>query len=164
MTTSHRNPGITPARTGGGRGARSGLTLIETMIALSFLVLGVFTVFDALTTSRRSHERSTHMALAYQEIQAQIETLQFMPFITVRQSFKGIGFKVAGLRPPTGRPVCGTVTRLENPNPYDLTLVPNPNTFPQTDNTLPLRLRVEWADPEGTAWVEVIYVLAYRGI
>lgn len=144
--------------------ARSGLTLVETVIALVIVVIGVITTFDALLTSKKTHERATNQALAYQEIQAQIETLQYMPFVTIRQSFKGIGFDVRGLRPPAGRTSCGTVTRLANPDPYSQTMSPNPNVFGQTDNTLPLRIRVEWEDSSGPASVEVAYVLAYRGL
>ncbi len=166
--------------------SRTGLTIIETVIAMMVLVLGIFAVFDALVTSKKSNERATNNALALQEIQAQIETLQYLPFTSIKTSFRGIGFSVNGLKPPdynrvgkNGRlntlptlaydlPV-GTVTRLANTNIYSVPpayagSAVNPNAFLSDVDTLPLRFRVEWQDSMGPTWVELVYVLAYRGI
>jgi hypothetical protein len=153
-----------------GTRSRSGLTLLETIIALSVLVIGMFALFDAQVTAQRTHERTANMGRAYQEIQAQIETVQYLPFATVRDSFKGASFSVAGLTPPftsatERRSMCGTITKVANPDPYDPTLGPgNPNRFAPKDEQLPLRFRVEWVDNAGMAEVEVVYVLAFRGL
>ncbi|MBA3936185.1 MAG: prepilin-type N-terminal cleavage/methylation domain-containing protein, partial [Planctomycetes bacterium] len=50
---------------------RSGLSLIEVMIAMTILVVGLGTQFDSLVTSHRATDRGKNQALAYQEIQAQ---------------------------------------------------------------------------------------------
>ncbi len=151
--------------------SRTGLTMIEVIIAMGVVVLGTFALFDALTTARRTDERARNTALAYQEIQAHIETIQYLPFLTMLNSFKGTSFKVPGLRPPNlpggagTRPMCGTITKLTNTNVWDTTLGPtNPNKFVATDTKMPLRFRVEWQDSSGEAFVEVVYVLTYRGI
>ena len=92
--------------------SRSGMTLIEVMIAMVILVVGLSALFDSMVTSKRVNDRATNQAKAYEEIQAQIEALQYMPFDTVRREFKGIAFNVKGLTPQTGAVTCGTVTKL----------------------------------------------------
>ncbi len=144
---------------------RTGLTLIETMVAFTVLVVGTFAVFDALVTAKRTHERATNMALAYQEIQAQIETVQYLPYLSMQTTFKGSSFSVPGLGLQTGRTMSGTVTKLANPNPYSTMLgSTNPNRFTTVDQTMPLRFRVDWLDSSGPCTVELIYVLSFRGI
>jgi Tfp pilus assembly protein PilV len=156
------------------RPLRSGMTLIETVIAMSVLVVGTLSVFDSLLTARKVNDRATNTALAYQEIQAQIETMQNMPYVDVWQKFSGIGFQVAGLQAQKtttaaglvkfdNRLPVGTVTRLSNANFYD-TSATNPNAFDTSNTYLPLRFRVEWKDDLGDTAVEIIYVLVYRGI
>jgi prepilin-type N-terminal cleavage/methylation domain-containing protein len=140
------------------------LTLIEVMIAMVILVIGISTLFDSMVTSKRVNDRATSQAKAYEEIQAQIENLQYMPFASLREGFKGIAFNVRGLRPPGGDFSCGTVTKLSNPNPNDTTIAPiNPNVFSPTDNILPFRIRVSWEDDQGPAMVETVYVATNRG-
>ncbi len=143
--------------------SRHGATLIEIMIAMVILVVGMGTLFDSMVTSQRVNERATNQAKAYEEIQAQIESLQYMPFDSVRRDFKGIAFDVNGLTPIKGNATCGTVTRLANPNPDDKSMSPNPNKFTTTDLVLPLRFRVSWEDHEGPSSVETIFVIANRG-
>jgi type II secretory pathway pseudopilin PulG len=143
--------------------SRHAVTLVEVMIAMFILVVGVGTLFESLVTSQRVNERATNQAKAYEEIQAQIESLQYMPFSTVHKYFKGIAFNVDGLTPIDGAATCGTVTRLSNPNPDDTTINPNPNKFPSTAQVLPLRFRVAWLDQEGPSSVETVYVMTNRG-
>lgn len=142
---------------------RSGTTLVEVMIAMIVLVIGLSALFDSMVTSKRVNDRATNQAKAYEEIQAQIETLQYMPFDSVRRDFKGIAFDVQGLRPQDGALTCGTVTNLANPNPDDTAIAPNPNKFKLTDQVLPLRFRVAWVDDNGPASVETVYVVTNRG-
>lgn len=142
---------------------RSGTTLVEVMIAMVVLVIGLTALFDSLVTSKRVNDRATNQAKAYEEIQAQIETLQYMPFDSVRRDFKGIAFDVQGLRPQDDAVTCGTVTNLSNTNPNDTTTTPNPNKFRLTDQVLPLRFRVAWVDDNGPASVETVYVVTNRG-
>jgi prepilin-type N-terminal cleavage/methylation domain-containing protein len=142
---------------------RSGLTLVEVMIAMVILVIGLSALFDSMVTSKRVNDRATNQAKAYEEIQAQIEALQYMPFDTVRREFKGIAFNVKGLAPQTGAVTCGTVTKLSNPNPNSTVIAPNPNKFVLSDKALPLRFRVAWTDEQGPVSVETIYVVASRG-
>ena len=142
---------------------RAATTLIETMIAMSVLVVGLMGVFSAFVTSKNVNERAQNQALAYQEIQAQIETVQYLPFISVLQNFKGYSFAVFGLRHSIANRSCGTVTRLANPDVYSVAAT-NPNRFPNTASSLPMRFRVEWADSQGPGAVEVVYVLTFRGL
>lgn len=142
---------------------RSGLSLVEVMIAMVILAIGLSTLFDSMVTSNRVNDRATNQAKAYEEIQAQIESLQYMPFDSVRRDFKGIAFDVKGLAPRKGAVTCGTITKLSNPNPDDASTSPNPNKFLLTDNVLPLRFRVAWEDQQGVAWVETVYVVTNRG-
>ena len=143
--------------------SRSGLTLVEVMIAMVILVIGLSALFDSMVTSKRVNDRATNQAKAYEEIQAQIETLQYMPFDSVRRDFKGIAFDVKGLAPQTGAITCGTVTKLSNADPNSTVLAPNPNKFVTLDNVLPLRFRVAWTDEQGPAAVETVYVVTSRG-
>ena len=142
---------------------RSGMTLIEVMIAMVILVVGLSALFDSMVTSKRVNDRATNQAKAYEEIQAQIESLQYMPFDSVRRDFKGIAFDVKGLAPQTGAITCGTITKLLNANPNSTVIAPNPNKFLLTDNILPLRFRVAWTDDQGPASVETVYVVTNRG-
>jgi prepilin-type N-terminal cleavage/methylation domain-containing protein len=142
---------------------RSGLSLVEVMISMVILAIGLSTLFDSMITSKRVNDRATNQAKAYEEIQAQIETLQYMPFASIQRDFKGIAFDVEGLRVPEGAVTCGTVTKFSNPNPDDTSLAPNPNKFELTDQVLPLRFRVAWVDENGPAWVETVYVVTNRG-
>jgi prepilin-type N-terminal cleavage/methylation domain-containing protein len=142
---------------------RSGLTLVEVMIAMVILVVGLSVLFDSMVTSKRVNDRATSQAKAYEEIQAQIETLQYMPFDSVRRDFKGVAFDVKGLTPQTGAVTCGTVTKLSNADPNSTAIAPNPNKFVTTDNVLPLRFRVAWTDEQGPIMVETIYVVTNRG-
>ena len=142
---------------------RAGMSLVEVMIAMVILVIGLSTLFDSMVTSKRVNDRATNQAKAYEEIQAQIETLQYMPFDSVRRDFKGIAFDVQGLRPQQGTVTCGTVTNLANTNPDDTNTSPNPNKFKLTDQVLPLRFRVAWVDENGPAAVETVYVVTNRG-
>ncbi len=142
---------------------RSGLSLVEVMISMVILAIGLSTLFDSMITSKRVNDRATNQAKAYEEIQAQIETLQYMPFASVQRDFKGIAFDVLGLRIPEGAVTCGTVTKFSNPNPDDTSIAPNPNKFNLTDTVLPLRFRVAWVDENGPAWVETVYVVTNRG-
>ena len=130
------------------------MSLVEVMIAMMVLAIGLSTLFDSMITSKRVNDRATNQAKAYEEIQAQIETMQYMPFDSVRRDFKGIAFDVLGLRIPDGAVTCGTVTKFSNPNP---------NKFLLSDQVLPLRFRVAWVDENGPAWVETVYVVANRG-
>jgi prepilin-type N-terminal cleavage/methylation domain-containing protein len=143
--------------------SRSGLSLVEVMISMMILAIGLSTLFDSMITSKRVNDRATNQAKAYEEIQAQIETLQYMPFDSVRRDFKGIAFDVQGLRVPEGAVTCGTVTKFSNPNPNDTSTTPNPNKFLLSDQVLPLRFRVAWVDDNGPAWVETVYIVANRG-
>ena len=133
------------------------------MIAFMILAIGLSTLFDSMITSKRVNDRATNQAKAYEEIQAQIETMQYMPFDSVRRDFKGIAFDVQGLRIPDGAVTCGTVTKFANPNPNDTATAPNPNKFLLSDQVLPLRFRVAWVDENGPAWVETVYVVTHRG-
>ncbi|MBA3698558.1 MAG: type II secretion system protein [Planctomycetes bacterium] len=142
---------------------RSGLSLVELMISMVILAIGLSTLFDSMITSKRVNDRATNQAKAYEEIQAQIESLQYMPFDSVRRDFKGIAFDVQGLRIPEGAVTCGTVTNLANPNPDDTATAPNPNKFNLSDQVLPLRFRVAWVDENGPAWVETVFVVTNRG-
>ena len=142
---------------------RSGLSLVEVMIAMVILAIGLSTLFDSMVTSKRVNDRATNQAKAYEEIQAQIESLQYMPFESVRRDFKGISFDVKGLSPLNGAVTCGTISKLSNPNPDDTGTAPNPNKFLLTDNVLPLRFRVAWLDEQGVASVETVYVVTNRG-
>ncbi len=143
--------------------SRSALSLVEVMISFMILAIGLSVLFDSMITSKRVNDRATNQAKAYEEIQAQIETMQYMPFESVRNDFKGIAFDVQGLRIPDGAVTCGTVTKFSNPNPNDTTVSPNPNKFVLLDKALPLRFRVAWVDENGPAWVETVYVIANRG-
>jgi prepilin-type N-terminal cleavage/methylation domain-containing protein len=143
--------------------SRAGLTLVEVMIAVAVMVVGLSAVFDSLVTSHRVTDRGKNQALAYQEIQAQIEQLQMLSFKSLRQTFKGIAFQVSGLRPQTGTTTLGTVTNLlASRTPYSGQA--NPNVFLATDTKMPLLFKVTWEDAEGVSSVQVVYVLAYRGI
>jgi prepilin-type N-terminal cleavage/methylation domain-containing protein len=142
---------------------RSGTSLVEVMIAMVILAIGLSTLFDSMITSKRVNDRATNQAKAYEEIQAQIESLQYMPFESVRRDFKGIAFDVEGLRIPEGAVTCGTVTNMNNPNPDDTSTTPNPNKFAATDEVLPLRFRVAWVDENGPASVETVYIVTNRG-
>ena len=143
--------------------SRSGLSLVEVMISMMILAIALSVLFDSMITSKRVNDRATNQAKAYEEIQAQIETLQYMPFEDVKRKFKGIAFDVQGLRIPAGAVTCGTVTKFSNPNPNDTTLAPNPNKFLMSEKVLPLRFRVAWVDENGPAWVETVYVITHRG-
>ncbi|MBA2481831.1 MAG: prepilin-type N-terminal cleavage/methylation domain-containing protein [Planctomycetes bacterium] len=144
--------------------SRAGVTLIETMVALMILAIGLSAVFGAMLAAKKTNDKATSRALAFQEIQAQIETHQFIPFRSIILNFKGTAFDVKGLKPPSNRSSVGTVSRLSNPNPYDATLSPNPNAFNSSETKLPLRFRCEWDEGEGPMSVEVVYVVTYRGI
>jgi prepilin-type N-terminal cleavage/methylation domain-containing protein len=141
----------------------AGLTLVEIMIAMVILVVGLSTLFDGMVTSKRVNDRATNQAKAYEEIQAQIESLQYMPFDSVRRDFKGIAFNVVGLSPQAGKFSVGTVTNLNNPDPDSTATSPNPNKFTLSATTLPLRFRVAWQDEQGPASVETVYVVTNRG-
>ncbi len=147
---------------------RTGLTLIETVLAMTVLIVGTVAVFDSLLTANKANNRATNTALALQEIQAQIETMENMPFVDIWMNFKGIGFSVRGLSAPAALKAralqCGTVTALKNADIYNTSTTSNKNVFSPSDTKLPLRFRVEWNDLSGDAAVEVIYILAYRGI
>jgi len=142
---------------------RSGFSLVEVMIAMVILVVGLSTLFDSLVTAKRVNDRATNQAKAYEEIQAQIESIQYMPYRDIHNQFKGIAFDVKGLTPPTGAVTCGTVTKLSNPNPDDTSVAPNPNRFLASEHSLPLRFRVAWMDEQGPMSLEVVYVVADRG-
>lgn len=143
--------------------SRSALSLVEVMIAMVILVVGLSTLFDSMMTSKRVNDRATYQAKAYEEIQAQIESLQYMPFDSVRRDFKGIAFAVKGLTPQAGAVTVGTITKLSNPAPDSTATAPNPNKFLLTDNVLPLRFRVAWIDEQGPASVETVYIVTNRG-
>jgi prepilin-type N-terminal cleavage/methylation domain-containing protein len=142
---------------------RSGMTLIEVMIAMVILVIGLSALFDSMVTSKRVNDRATNQAKAYEEIQAQIESFQYMPFDSVRRDFKGVAFDVKGLAAQTGAITCGTISKLSNANPNSTVTAPNPNKFLATDNVLPLRFRVAWTDEQGPVAVETVYVVTNRG-
>lgn len=127
------------------------------------LVIGLSTLFDSMVTSKRVNDRATYQAKAYEEIQAQIESLQYMPYDSVRRDFKGISFSVKGLAPQTGAVTVGTITKLSNTTPDSTAIAPNPNRFTLTDNVLPLRFRVAWIDDQGPASVETVYIVTNRG-
>jgi prepilin-type N-terminal cleavage/methylation domain-containing protein len=144
--------------------ARAGVTLIETVVALMILSIGLSAVFSAMLAAKRTNDQATNRALAFQEIQAQIETYQFIPYRSIILNFKGTAFQVKGLTAPAGRTSVGTVSRLSNPDPYDTALSPNPNAFNSSETELPLRFRCEWDEGSGPLSVEVVYVVTYRGI
>lgn len=143
--------------------SRAALSLVEVMIAMVILVIGLSTLFDSMVTSKRVNDRATNQAKAYEEIQAQIESLQYLPFDSVRKYFKGVSFSVKGLSPQSGAFTVGTITKLSNPNPDSTAVAPNPNKFLFTDNVLPLRFRVAWVDEQGPASVETVFVVTNRG-
>jgi prepilin-type N-terminal cleavage/methylation domain-containing protein len=144
---------------------RHGMTLIEVMIALAILVSAITVVFSGLLTERNVQTQMSNQALAYSEIQAQIETYQYLPFVGLQQNFKGAQFDVQGLKAINGKTSVGTVSKVSNPNWYDPTVSPtNPNSFSSSDTVLPLRFRCEWDDSGSPMSCEVIYILAYRGI
>lgn len=140
---------------------RSGMTLVEIIIALAILVVALSTLFDSMVTSKRITDRVTNQAKAYEQIQAQLEAIQYIPYQALKDNFKGIAFDVPGLRPGAGAVTCGTITKLSNTTPDDTT--PSLNNFVASDQSMPLRFRVRWVDQEGESTVETIYVVANRG-
>lgn len=144
---------------------RVGMSLIEVMIALAVLAMGFWAAFSAMFTAKRVDNAARDQAYAFQEIQAQIETYQYLPFISLQTNFKGASFDVRGLTPLPGAPSVGTVTKAANPDPDNTVLSPtNPNAFTSADSKLPLRFRCAWMEGGNPVAVEVIYVLTYRGI
>lgn len=144
---------------------RSGMSLVEVIIALAVLAVGFGVAFSAMFTAKRVDNAARSQAYAFQEIQAQIETYQYLPFISLQTNFKGASFTVRGLTPLAGAPSVGTVTRAANPDPDNTVLSPtNPNAFTSADSKLPLRFRCAWVEAGTPVAVEVIYVLTYRGI
>lgn len=144
---------------------RSGMSLLEVMVALAVLAIGFGAAFSAMFMARKVDESARNSALAYQEIQAQIETFQYLPFISLQTAFKGASFDVRGLTPLSGAPAVGSVTKAANPDPDNTTLSPtNPNAFSSSDAKLPLRFRCSWLENGNPVSVEVYYVLTYRGI
>jgi len=154
------------------------MSLMEVMVAVAILTTGLAAVFGSLLTARNFNRHSQNFALAYQEIQAQIETYQYLPFVGLQNDFKGAAFDVYGLRAPTGRSSVGTVTLTTNANINPSTLTGsdpyvtgypyaagsgNPNN-PGGRSMIPLRFRCEWDEDGVTTAAEVIYVLSYRGI
>jgi prepilin-type N-terminal cleavage/methylation domain-containing protein len=142
--------------------SRSGMSLIETMVAMVILSIGLTTAFTALLNARRVSQMSKDQALAYQEIQAQIETYQYLPFRSLQMTFKGGRFDVRGLLAPLNRSSVGTISNVYNPDPYSTTA--NINKFGNTDGMLPLRFRCEWMEGDSPMSAEVVYVFTYRGI
>lgn len=140
---------------------RAGVSLVEVIIALTVLMVGVFSLFDAMVTSQRITDRTTNQAKAYEAIQAQMEAIQYIPYQALKENFKGISFNVPGLRLSTGATSCGSVTKLTNATPE--VADPSLNNFAASDQSLPLRFRVRWVDQEGESTVEVVYVVANRG-
>ena len=153
IATTHSSPRIS---------SRAGMTIIETMIAMAILGIGLTASFGSMINARKVNEHATNAALAYQEIQAQIETYQYLPFITLQRDFKGTGFAVKGLSPAAGRPCGGTITRVDNIDPYATT--PASNAFSSSDTKLPLRFRCEWDEGGSPMSIEIVYVVVYRGI
>jgi prepilin-type N-terminal cleavage/methylation domain-containing protein len=142
---------------------RGGMTIIEVMIALAILIAGMTAVFSCMLTARNVQAQTQNQALAYSEIQAQIETYQYLPFVGLQSYFKGAQFDVQGLKKVSGRTSVGTVTRASNDDPTNAATALTRNTF-NGDTTLPLRFRCEWDEGGRSMSVEVIYVLSYRGI
>lgn len=140
---------------------RAGMSLVEVIIAFAIMVVGISSLFDAMVTSKRISDRTTNQAKAYEQIQAQLEAIQYIPYQAMKDNFKGISFDVPGLRPAPGATSCGTITKLSNPTPDGTT--PTLNNFAASDQSLPLRFRVRWVDQEGESWVECVYVVANRG-
>jgi type II secretory pathway pseudopilin PulG len=152
-----------------------GMTLIELMISVGIIILGLTAAFEAMFSAQRHSQRTQHESLAHEAIRAQIEFYQYLPFITLRNNFKGATFDVAGILDaasyadmPTGkswpgdRPVpIGTVTRTSNPHVNDTSLVVN--RFDNTASTLPLTFTVRWRDHSGDCQVRVDYVFTHRG-
>lgn len=144
---------------------RSGMSLLEVLVALTVLALGFGAAFSAMFTARKVDDSARNAELAFQEIQAQLETYQYLPFISLQTNFKGASFDVQGLTPPKGVTQVGSVTKAANPSPDDTTLSPtNPNAFTSSDTKLPLRFRCTWVENGNPVTVEVYYVLTYRGI
>ncbi len=141
--------------------SRSGMTLVEIIIALAILVVALSTLFDSMVTSKRISDRVTNQAKAYEQIQAQLEAIQYIPYQALKDNFKGIAFDVPGLNPGVGAVTCGTITKLSNATPDATT--PSLNNFAANDQSMPLRFRVRWVDQEGESTVETIYVVANRG-
>jgi type II secretory pathway pseudopilin PulG len=137
------------------------MTVVEVIIAFAVLVVGISSLMDAMVTSKRITDRATNQAKAYEQIQAQLEAIQYVPFQALKDNFKGIAFDVPGLRPGPGAVSCGTITKLSNPTPDAAT--PSLNNFAVSDLSLPLRFRVRWVDQEGESTVETVYVVANRG-
>jgi type II secretory pathway pseudopilin PulG len=137
------------------------MTIVEVVLAMAILVMGLAAVFSSMLAARNVQVQTQNQALAYSEIQAQIETYQYLPFVGLQNNFKGAQFDVQGLKKVSGNPAVGTVTKAANNNVYDTTLVRN--TF-NGDTKLPLRFRCEWDEGGRSVTVEVIYVLTYRGI
>jgi Tfp pilus assembly protein PilV len=141
--------------------ASAGTTLIETLIAMSVLIIGLTSVFDCMITANRVNQRATNQARAYEEIQAQIETFQIVAFTDMRRSFKGYHFTVVGLIPPTGFVKTGSVTRADRLFTTANASVTT-NEFGITETKMPIRFRVDWIDDQGPAFVEVAYVFTDR--
>jgi type II secretory pathway pseudopilin PulG len=144
--------------------ARAAFTLLETMIAVGVLMIGLTAAFSGLLNARQVNQMVRDQSLAYQEIQAQIETYQYMPFKALQQSnaFKGARFDVKGLRAPNGRSSVGTVTKASNPNPYDTSA--GANSFSSSASKLPIRFRCEWDEGGVPMFAEIVFVYTYRGI
>jgi type II secretory pathway pseudopilin PulG len=140
---------------------RGGMSLVEVMLATAILAASLAVVFSSMLSARNVQSQTQNQALAYAEIQAQIETYQYLPFSGLQSSFKGAQFDVQGLRKCSGNPSVGTVTKASNSNVWDTTLTPN--NF-NGDTKLPLRFRCEWDEDNHKMSVEIIYVLTYRGI
>ncbi len=143
----------------------SGLTLIEVMIALVVLSLGLTATFGGMNVARQTKVAAENYALALQEIQAQIETYQYLPFQSLQSDFKGASFSVKGLVAPTGYSSVGTITSIYNTTPYSTNVgAANTNTFGTSNSALPLRFKCVWDENGTVRSVEMVYVLVYRGL
>lgn len=129
---------------------RTGMTILEVMVASAALVTGIFSVFGAMGTSSQVRHRAKAQGLAVEAIQGQIERLQAMSFTNVGASVPSgatMAFDVPGLNPPKGQVDAGSIQREAD----------------STSSRLHLRFTVDWVDANGPASVVIRYHHVNRG-
>ena len=68
--------------------SRSGMTLVEIIIAMAILLVALTTLFDSMVTSKRISDRVTNQAKAYEQIQAQLEAIQYIPYQALKDNLQ----------------------------------------------------------------------------